>query len=343
MTDVAVGVERAVRRGEGGHPDLRQTVEHDLPVSGITLNVTFQLTLGLGSERGDRTHLRDRRRTDRQVALQQFDPAHQVLRHEVPTQPPPGHRMELAHRAQHHRLARGLPGRRRRSAEPDAVVDLVRQQQHVVGLAPAGDRGELGGVDDRAGGVRRAGDDETVGLDVETLELLHRRLETLRRTAFEVEHVHAERMDGAAVGRVPGAGHRDRRAGVEGGHQQRAEPARAARTDDDLLGVDLHAVGAVVVVGDGGAQLEDALGLGVAERLGLHGLGDPAAHRFGCGGRRLPDTQHDRVAVRRVAPGGRGEQLHHVEGRHTPPLRQPCHQRYAGWLGHGASAGRSRE
>jgi hypothetical protein len=77
-----------------------------------------------------------------------------------------------------------------------------------------------------------------------------------------------------------------------------------------------------VVPGDGLAQLGDARGDGVAERVAAAEQPDRLVDdRPRSAGRGLAGDHVDQVPVGALPVGGRRQQVHHVEGRHVRPLR----------------------
>ena len=90
------------------------------------------------------------------------------------------------------------------------MIDLVRDEQRAVGVAPGGKIGEFRGREDRPGGVRRAGDDQPGRRPVELFEHVDRRLKTRFGTTIEFEYPATQRRKRVPVCRItrPGHGHR---------------------------------------------------------------------------------------------------------------------------------------
>ena len=152
----------------------------------------------------------------------------------------------------------------------DAVVDLVADQLHLLGLAPLGQRRELARQQHGAGRVGRAGDDQPLEavLGVQLGDLLDGGLEPRLRAGRDLDHVDAERGEHVAVAGVARPGHRNLVADLERRQEREQEPAAAPGGHDHLVGVDVDAVGPLVVGGDRLAQLEDPDRRRVAERIG---------------------------------------------------------------------------
>lgn len=106
------------------------------------------------------------------------------------------------------------------------MVDLVADQEHVVGFAPRAQRRQLLRGDHGAGRVRGRGRSAQGSAAVLVLELGDGGLETLGGAAIEVDHLTAERAEILRSSRVAGAGERHAVPGVEGREEGEQETTR---------------------------------------------------------------------------------------------------------------------
>ena len=198
-------------------------------------------------ERREAGALREHRRADREVAGQHVarpgaagpGTSIQPIRQPVIEK----YLLKLANTTASRLVSQALRASRscRRAGVLDAVVDLVADQLHLLGLAPPGQRGELARQQHRAGRVGRAGDDQPLEavLRVELGDLLDGRLEPGLRAGRDLDDLDAERGEHVAVAGVAGPGHRDLVADLERRQERQQEPAAAAGGHDDLVGVDV--------------------------------------------------------------------------------------------------------
>ncbi len=152
--------------------------------------------------------------------------------------------------------ALGLNSRRRgdRLAVLQAVVDLVADQAHAVGVAPACDGGQLVAVQHGAGRVAGRGDDQAVRARVQSLQRGDGRLVARLRPGLDHHGHQAEGGGDVAVGRVVGGGHGDAVAGVEGRQEHEREGGGGAHRDGDPRRVGGEAVPVQAMRGDAAAQ-----------------------------------------------------------------------------------------
>ena len=147
----------------------------------------------------------------------------------------------LRHRSHHDRLPRGAPTHTHvgLAAVTDAVVDLVGDQQRAVGVAPAGERRQLGRIEDRcrsdwpgsrrsdpAGGPSSASSIATVGWN---------------RVSGPQSSSTTSQPNAASVFRYagyPGRAIDDGVAGVERGEEDQRERTRRPGGHHDVVGVD---------------------------------------------------------------------------------------------------------
>ena len=252
--------------------------------------------------------------------------AAQPLGHQHPADPPAGHREVLGERAEHDRLPRGLPrgaggpaGRRAartrsrgRSRRRSAARRGPRTRRR-------GRRAPRGAASCRSGwrGWPRPG------------RARRRAPRAARRSAGSGSRVRRGPRRPRSRARSARCGSRGSRAGPSPPGRPGSKAARKASRKPPLEPVVTTTSSAVtsmpccapVVPGDRLAELGDPGGDGVAERVAAaqqpHGLvGDRARGAR----RRLAGDQVDQVAVRALPLGRRGQQVHHVEGRHVRPL-----------------------
>jgi len=199
------------------------------------------------------------------------------------------------------------------------VIDLVADEPHVVAAAPGRQRGELVGVDHRAGGVGGRCDDEArdrARLGHDRVQHLGPGLESHVRAAVQLHDVAAERAQDVPVGGVSGPGERDAIAVIERRQEREQEGARRARRDRDLLRIHLQPVPARVVGGDRLPQGPDAEGRRVAERLAIRVHAHRAfVYRRRGSARRLARAQRHDVAALRAQLRHAIQDPHHLERR----------------------------
>ena len=332
MGNFGVGIERPVGGGPGGDAQLGEPVQNEGTVRGIPTDVARQLRAGVVTKGRDGADLRNCRGTNVEVADQELDRPHERRRQHEPADAPTRHREVLAHRADEDAAAGGLPRARCPVRERNAVVDLIADQEDVVALAPAGDRGQFRGGDDRSRRVGRRGEDQPGGRAAVPLRPVgeHRegRLEANLRTALEFDGLNAQSLESVAVSRVARPGHQHDVTDIEGGNEQRGEGGRRAGRHRDGRRVNGERIHVRVVRGDCLPERRDAGGVGVAEDLpaGERGDGGCADSRRGRG-RGLPGAEGEDIAVGGGPEVGGLEQLHDVEGLDVPPVRHadPCH------------------
>ena len=185
-------------------------------------------------------------------------------------------------------------------------------------LAPAGDRREFLRVDDRAGRVARAGDDEAGRRLGQGREHGHGRLEPGVRTAVELDDPGPKGLQRVAVCRVARTAHRHRVSDVERGEEQRGEGRGRAGRDDDLVGVDGQPVVVGIVPRNRLTQRPYAGRLGIAEHLTFQRgrRGGPGCG--GCWGRGLTCAEGDDITVGGLSERGSLDDLHDMERLHGP-------------------------
>ena len=265
-----------------------------------------------------------------------------------PAHPPPRHRIRLAHAADQDgafpHAVEGRDGDVHGAIVQNVLVDFVGNRQRVEFAAQAGDEFQFLPAEHLPGGIIGRIQNDRLGargkrapqfLPVEVPVRLAQRDEA-RGGAAELRIrpvVLVKRLEqDHFVARVD---HRQER---------RNHPLRGAATDRDFtLRVELHAVGAGVLGGDGVAQRLGAPGDGVLvdvradgfrrgllERFGSREIGEslsqvdgPMAHRqaghfadYGFG-------ETERAAAAKTLPPGRGRRCHRLSGNaHAAPLRE---------------------
>jgi len=211
-------------------------------------------------------------------------------------------------------VLRTLQHRGGRRTERYAVVDLVRDQQRAVVLAPGGDGCQLLGGDDGPGGVRGRRHHQPGGRHGQCLQHLDGRLESTLGTAVDLDDMAAVRREHIAVGRVAGPGHHDLIARIEGRQNDRGEPSGRSGRHLHAFRIDLDTVVGEVVRGDLFAQLEQSARVGVSEgRSGRQRPGSGLKHRGGRAVRRLSQAQRNDIRALGTLDIGELHQLHRVE------------------------------
>ena len=140
-----------------------------------------------------------------------------------------------------------------------------------------------------------------------------RRLEVAAGVHLDVDHLDAEGAEDVAVGRVAGARQRHPVAGVEGGEEGEHEGAGRAGGNDDPPPVDVDALPAAVVGGDGLAQRRVAESVGVAEPVPAQRPRRGGAHAARRRSRRLADLQVEDVVPAGCALVGGAQHVHDDE------------------------------
>ncbi len=225
VADVAPQIERTIRRRRRPQSEVRQASQQHLAIVGIPAHVAVEFRSGGLREGSDSGVLGDGRWADGEVLGQDLHRPPQARGDQRPAEAPPGHREVFADRTHDDRITRGLPGAGRRGAIGDAVIDLVADQEAVVGLTPRRDGGQFCRVDHRPGRVGWTGHDQATGDLGQRLQHRHRRLVFRLRAAVELQHRAAESGQRVAVCGIAGSGHRDRVTGLEGGEEQGGEDA----------------------------------------------------------------------------------------------------------------------
>ena len=203
VRDVGVDVERAVGGRQAVDADRAQPVEQQLAVGRVVMQERVRLGDRFRCERRDGGHLRQRRRADGEVSGQAVHRPLQLLRHQQPAQPPPGHREVLRKAVDHHGISRCLPRAAGRGCAlvHQAVVDLVADQPDPGLGAPRRDRGQFVGRNHRPGRVGRARHDHALHRRVQVGEHLRGRLEPGVRSAGHLDDLTAQRRQDVAVAR----------------------------------------------------------------------------------------------------------------------------------------------
>ena len=182
-----------------------------------------------------------------------------------------------------------------------------------------------------ASGIARAGDDQAIRRRVELLQHGDAGLEAGFGAGLQDHRVHAERGQDVHVGRVERRGQRNAIARIERGEERQRKAAGGADGDRDALERNVQPVPIAIVANDALAQGAAAERLGVAERVAGaqrgHGGGDRTG---GCAGAGLADLHaDDRWSAGRqrgLAGVGRGDHVHHDEGRRIGAFADLQHQ-----------------
>ncbi|SHU04057.1 Uncharacterised protein [Mycobacteroides abscessus subsp. abscessus] len=224
MLDIGVRIERTVGWRDLGNSHGGKAVDEQCPVGRVTAYVPVELVTSLGTEGRERSILGDGRRADREVGGQPVHGTQKPARHQHPAQPPARHREVLGHRAHHDRFTAEFPCTGSLLvAIGKPVINLVGDQQSAVGLTPQRDRLQLARIDDSAGRVGRAGDDEARGYAAvglrESLQHGHCRLISRLGAAIQFHNSTAQRGKAIAICRVPWPSHHDGVPHVEGGEK----------------------------------------------------------------------------------------------------------------------------
>ena len=235
------------------------------------------------------------------------------FRQHHPADPPAGHAIVFRERVDDDDIVAQRQRGHVRRGVGKAVIDLVRDGGDPELARRRDELFEVGGRNDRAGRVGRAGKEHAL-----------QRLFGMRggkvcggqvaaADGLDLDHLDAERGEDVAIGRIAGRRHRDAVADVEHGEEGEVERRRRAGRHRNPLRRDRDAVVLVVVRGDRLAQAAQAERVGIADAAVLQRARCRLANRQRCGIGGLPDRHRDHRMAKAFQAIGLGQHVHRVE------------------------------
>ena len=209
---IGIDVKGPVRRCDFIKADFRQVFEHQAPVFRIDIHHLLTVLPRLQGAQGG--HLRGVWRAEEEVLRDAFDHPHMIFRHHHPADPPARHGEEFREGIDDIDIIRKLERGDGAAFILDAVVNLVGNERDTLVMAGLDQRAHILMTEHCAGGIARAGNNQTVE---PVGDFIRHGLQPVFHFRRDAHGGDVEPAQNLAIGRIARLAHPDLCAGIEQG------------------------------------------------------------------------------------------------------------------------------